>query len=61
MPGRKTSASSKNFLILWEENFGPDKVMEIPEYLVYCGIFITHRWGEKFVQIANGEFLKLPH
>lgn len=35
--------------------------MAIPEYVVYCGIFITHRWSERFVQTANGEFGEVPH
>ena len=35
--------------------------MEIPEYFVYCGIFITHRWGKRFVQIAKGEFFEVPY
>ena len=54
-------ASFKNsFLMIWAKDFGPDKVMEIPEYLVYCGIFITHRWDKRFDQIAKGEFLEVP-
>ena len=54
-------ATSKNsFLMIWAKDFDPDKVMEIPEYFVYCGIFITHRWGKRFVQIAKGEFLEVP-
>jgi hypothetical protein len=46
--------------MIWAEDFSPDKVMEIPEYLVCCGIFITHRWAERFAQIAKGEFLRCP-
>ena len=47
--------------MIWAEGFGPDKVMEIPEYFVYCGIFITHRWPKEFAQIAKGEFLEMPY
>jgi len=48
------STAENFFLMIWTEGFVPDKVMEIPEYFVYCGIFITHRWGKRFVQIAKG-------
>ena len=34
--------------------------MEIPEYFVYCGIFITQSWSKRSVQIAKGEFLEVP-
>ena len=34
--------------------------MEKTEYLVYCGFFIMNYWGERFVQIAKGEFSELP-
>jgi len=54
-------ATSKNsFLMIWAKDFVPDKVMEIPEYFVYCGIFITNRWGKRLVQIAKREFLEVP-
>ena len=54
-------AISKNsFLMIWAEDFDTDKVMEISEYFVHCGIFITHRWFKRFVQIAKGEFLEMP-
>ena len=32
--------------------------MEIPEYFVYCGIFITQSWGKRSGQIAKGELLE---
>ena len=35
--------------------------MEIPEYFVYCGIFITHRWDKRFAWNAKGEFLEVPN
>ena len=58
----KLQASSENyFLRIWAEDFIPDKVMEIPEYFVYCGIFITHSWDKRFGQIPKGEFLEVPY
>ena len=33
--------------------------MEIPEYFVYCGIFIMRSWGKRSVQIAKGQFLEV--
>ena len=55
-------ATSKNyFLRIWAEDFDPEKVMEKPEYFVYCGFFITHLWIERFAQIPKGEFLELPY
>ena len=54
-------ASSKNsFLMIWAEDFPSDKVMEISEYFVYCGIFIMHRWKKRFAQSAKGEFFEVP-
>ena len=57
---RQMATAKNSFLMIWAEDFGPDKVMEIPEYFVYCGIYITHSWGERFAQIAKGEFLEVP-
>ena len=37
------ATSENSFLMIWTKDFGSDKVMEIPEYLVYCGIFIAYR------------------
>ena len=34
--------------------------MEIPEYFVYCEIFITQSWSKRSVQIAKGEFIEVP-
>ena len=34
--------------------------MGIPEYFVYCGIFIMHSWGERSGQIAKGVFSEVP-
>ena len=34
--------------------------MEIPEYFVYCGIFIRKSWDKRSGQIAKGEFLEVP-
>ena len=34
--------------------------MEIPEYFVYCGIFITQSWSKRSAQIAKGEFFEVP-
>ena len=54
-------ATSKNsFLMIWTRDFDPNSVMEIPEYFVYCGIFITQSWSKRSVQIAKGEFLEVP-
>ena len=47
--------------MIWAKDFGADKGMEIPEYFVYCGIFIPHIWGKRFAQIAKGEFLEVPN
>ena len=46
--------------MIWIKDFGSDKVMKIPEYFVYCGIFITHTRGNRFAQIAKGEFFEVP-
>ncbi|MBR2889114.1 MAG: hypothetical protein IKC09_02410, partial [Oscillospiraceae bacterium] len=44
-------ATSKNyFLVIWAEDFGSEKVLKTAEYFVYCGVFKTHLWGERFAQ-----------
>ena len=43
-------------LMIWARDFGSDERMEIPEYFVYFGIFITHRWSKRFAQTAKGAF-----
>ena len=45
--------------MIWSKDFVPDRVMEIPEYFVYCGIFIMRSWGKRSVQIAKGRFLEV--
>ena len=48
-------ATSKNyFLMVWARDFVLTKVLEIPEYFVYCGIFKTHCQGKRSVQTAKG-------
>ena len=34
--------------------------MEKTEYFVYCGFFMTHLRGERFVPSPKGEFLEMP-
>ena len=54
-------APSKNsFSVLWVEDFGSEKVMKAPEYFVYCGVFMTHFWSERFAHSPKGEFLEVP-
>jgi len=58
----KLQAISKNsFLEIWTEDFVPEKVLETPEYFVYCGVFKTHLWDERFAQSPKGEFLEVPY
>ena len=48
-------ATSKNyFLVFWARDFVPTKVLESPEYLVYCGLFKTHCWGKRSAQNPIG-------
>ena len=47
--------------MIWTRDFDPNSVMEIPEYFVYCGIFITQSWSKRSVQIAKREFLEVPN
>ena len=55
-------ATSKNyFLVFWARDFVPTKVLESPEYLVYCGLFKTHCWDKRSVQNPKGEFLEVPN
>ena len=57
----KDKATSKNyFLVIWAEDFGSEKVLKTAEYFVYCGVFKTHLWGERFAQSPKGEFLEVP-
>ncbi|MBR2890749.1 MAG: hypothetical protein IKC09_10795, partial [Oscillospiraceae bacterium] len=44
----------------WAEDFGSEKVLKTAEYFVYCGVFKTHLWGERFAQSPKGEFLEVP-
>ena len=54
-------ATSKNyFLRFWARDFVLTKVLEIPEYFVYCGIFKTHCEGKRSVQNPKGQFLEVP-
>ena len=52
--------SENSFLMIWTKDFGADKVMEIPEYFVYCGIFIMHSRVKRYGQIAKVEFFEVP-
>ena len=45
--------------MIWEQDFGSDKDMEIPEYFVYCGISIANSWTKRFSQIAKGMFFAM--
>ena len=48
-------ATSKNyFLRFWARDFVLTKVLKIPEYFVYCGIFKTHCEGKRSVQNPKG-------
>ena len=59
--GKLQAASKNSFLQDCAEDFVPNQVMEIPEYFVYCGIFIKQSWGKRFAQDAKGEFLEVPY
>ena len=37
-----------------------NEMMKIPEYLVYCGIFIMRSWGIRSAGSAKGVFLEVP-
>ena len=53
-------AISKNrFLMIWARDFIPNQIMEIPEYLVYFGIFIMQSWDKRSGQIAKGWFFEV--
>ena len=54
------STAENSFLQFQAEDFVSDKVMEIPEYFVYCGIFIMHSRVKRYGQIAKGEFFEVP-
>ena len=57
----KRLATSKNsILMIWTEDIATEKVLEKTEYFVYCGFFKMNFWGDRFVQIAKGEFLEVP-
>ena len=47
-------------LMIWARDCDPNEVMEIPEYFVYCGIFIMHSWGKRSGQITKGAFSEVP-
>jgi len=47
--------------MIWTRDFAPNQDMEIPEYFVYCGIFMAQSWGKRSGQIAKGEFLEVPN
>ncbi|MBR2890518.1 MAG: hypothetical protein IKC09_09620, partial [Oscillospiraceae bacterium] len=47
--------------VIWAEDFGSEKVLKTAEYFVYCGVFKTHLWGERFAQSPKGEFLEVPN
>ena len=48
-------ATSKNyFLRFWTRDFVLTKVLEIPEYFVYCGIFKRHCEGKRSAQNPKG-------
>ena len=44
----------------WTREFAPNKVLKMPEYFVYCGVFKTQSWDKRSAQIAKGEFLEVP-
>ena len=46
--------------MIWTEDIATEKVLEKTEYFVYCGFFKMNFWGDRFVQIAKGEFLEVP-
>ena len=58
----KQQATSKNcFLRFWARDFVLTKVLKIPEYFVYCGVFKAHCQGKRSVQTAKGQFLEVPN
>ena len=57
----KLVATSKNcFLVFWVRDFVLTKVLEIPEYWMYCGIFNANCEGKRSGQNPKGEFLEVP-
>ena len=52
---QKELATSKNcFLVFWVRDFVLTKVLEIPEYWMYCGIFNTNCEGKRSSQNPKG-------
>ena len=50
-------ATSKNyFLRFWARDFVLAKVLKIPEYWMYCGIFKTNCEGKRSVQKPKRSF-----
>jgi hypothetical protein len=45
--------------MIWARDFVSNQVMEIPEYLVYFGIFMMQSWSKRSGKIAKGEFLEV--
>jgi hypothetical protein len=37
-------------------DFAPIRVLQAPEYFVYCGACKMKKWGKRCVQIAKGQF-----
>ena len=55
----KQLATSKNyFLMVWARDFVLTKVLKMPEYFVYCGVFKTHCQIKGSGQTAKGLFLE---
>ncbi|MCI6956554.1 MAG: hypothetical protein MR763_04280, partial [Clostridiales bacterium] len=53
----KHQATSKNyFLCFWARDFVPTKVLESPEYFVYCGLFKTHAPAKDPSKNQKGSF-----
>ena len=50
-----------SFLQHSAEDFVSNQVMEISEYFVYCGIFITKSWDKRIAQNAKGDVLRGIH
>ena len=54
---KKFLATSKNyFLRFWARDFALTKVLKIPEYWMYCGIFKTHCESKRSAQKPKRSF-----
>ena len=54
-------ATSENcFLMVWARDFVLTKVLKIPEYFVYYGVFKMNCQGKRSARTTKGQFLEVP-